>query len=91
MPKRRPNSCRGNEMKLAELMKASEVVQYIGWIIVGILALAGAAILSYWAPWYFAWVVGTAMIILIVAFAGALYDRQARQHGEEGENPDPEP
>ncbi len=69
-------------------MKLSELMQYGAWVIVGILALAGAAILSYWAPWYFAWVVGTAMIILITAFAGALYDRQAREHGEETENPE---
>ncbi|MGH8160554.1 MAG: hypothetical protein ACRESR_00090 [Gammaproteobacteria bacterium] len=74
-------------MKLSEMMKPLELIQYAGWLIVGVLALAGAAILSYWAPWYFAWVVGTAMIILITAFAGALYDRQARQHGEESENP----
>jgi hypothetical protein len=32
-------------------------------------------------------VIGTAMIILIAAFAGYLYDRQAREHGEYEENP----
>ncbi len=68
-------------------MTGSEILRYIGWFLLAVLALAGAAILSYWAPWYFAWVVGTAMIILIAAFAGYLYDRQAGEHGEQGENP----
>lgn len=68
-------------------MSLSELLRYAGWCILAILALAGAAILSYWAPWYFAWVVGTAMIILIAAFSGYLYDRQARDHGEYEENP----
>ena len=68
-------------------MTATELLRYIGWFVLAILALAGAAILSYWAPWYFAWVVGTAMIVLIAAFSGYLYDRQAAEHGESGENP----
>lgn len=68
-------------------MTLTELLRYVGWFLLAILALAGAAILSYWAPWYFAWVVGTAMIVLIAAFSGYLYDRQAREHGESGENP----
>ncbi|MGH8427598.1 MAG: hypothetical protein ACRES7_06420 [Gammaproteobacteria bacterium] len=72
-------------------MKLSELLRYAGWLGLAFLGLAGAAVLSEWAPWYFAWVVGTAMIILIAAFAGYLYDRQARDHGEHGENPSVEP
>lgn len=68
-------------------MKLSELLHYIGWGILALFALAGAAITSYWAPWYFAWVTGTVMIVLLSAFAGALYDRQARAHGEHEENP----
>ena len=68
-------------------MTSSELLRYIGWFLLAFLALAGAAILSYWASWYFAWVVGTAMIVLISASAGYLYDRQAEEHGEQGENP----
>ena len=68
-------------------MTLTELLRYVGWFLLAILALAGAAILSYWAPWYFAWVVGTAMIVLIAASAGYLYERQAEEHGEQGENP----
>ena len=68
-------------------MTATELLRYVGWFLLAFLALAGAAILSYWAPWYFAWVVGTAMIVLIAVLAGYLYDRQAVEHGEHGENP----
>ncbi|GEM_PF-1601771 len=68
-------------------MTTSELLRYAGWFALALLALAGAAILSYWAPWYFAWVVGTVMIILITAFAGALYERQAREQGAHGEDP----
>lgn len=70
-------------------MNFTEFSRYIGWFMLAVLALAGAGILGYWAPWYFAWVVGTVMIVLISASAGYLYDRQARQHGEESENPEP--
>jgi len=62
-------------------MTFSELLRYGGWLLVALLALAGAGILGYWAPWYFAWVVGTAMIILIAAASGYLYDRQAREAG----------
>lgn len=72
-------------------MNTPEILRYIGWFLLAILALAGAAILSYWAPWYFAWVIGTAMIVLISAFSGYLYDRQATEHGERGENPQTRP
>ncbi|HEX5313689.1 MAG TPA: hypothetical protein VFX38_02110 [Gammaproteobacteria bacterium] len=64
-------------------MSLSELLRYAGWLILAALALAAAAMLGYSAPWYFAWAIGTAMIILIASFAGALYDRQARDEGEE--------
>lgn len=70
-------------------MNLTEFTRYIGWLLLAMLALAGAGILGYWAPWYFAWVVGTVMIVLIAASAGYLYDRQALQHGEKAENPEP--
>ena len=57
-------------------MTFSELLRYGGWLLVALLALAGAGILGYWAPWYFAWVVGTVMIVLISAAGGALLDTQ---------------
>lgn len=64
-------------------MTAAELLRYGGWLLLTFLALAGAGVLGYWAPWYFAWVVGTAMIILIAAAAGYLYDRQEQEEDEE--------
>lgn len=43
---------------------------------VSLLALFMAIVLGDAAPWYFAWVVGTAMMILIAAAGAALYDTQ---------------
>lgn len=69
-------------------MTLKELVKYAGWLVLAILGLSLAAILGYWGPWYFAWTVGTIMTVLLAAFAGALYDRQAQDYGEEGENPE---
>lgn len=43
---------------------------------VALLALFLAIVLGNSAPWYLAWVIGTAMMILIAAAGGALFDTQ---------------
>jgi predicted outer membrane lipoprotein len=46
-------------------------------IAVGVIFLA--AVLGVHGAWYFAWLVGTAMIVLISAAGGALLDAQEEQ------------
>lgn len=51
---------------------------------VALLALFLAIVLGNEAPWYFAWVVGTAMMILIAAAGAALFDTQEDGSGKTG-------
>jgi hypothetical protein len=52
---------------------------------VALLALFLAIVLGDSAPWYFAWVVGTAMIVLIAAAGGMLFDtEEAADRGGSG-------
>lgn len=60
-------------------MEFRELIHYAGWMILAVLGICLAAALGYWGPWYFAWVVGTLMTILAAAFAGVLYDHEARE------------
>ncbi len=43
-----------------------------------------AAILGYEGAWYFAWLIGTAMLVLISAAGGALLDAQEASAAEAG-------
>lgn len=51
---------------------------------VALLALFMAIVLGDAAPWYFAWVVGTAMIVLIAASGAMLLDTQEEREREPG-------
>ncbi|MGH8111296.1 MAG: hypothetical protein ACREPL_05090 [Rhodanobacteraceae bacterium] len=64
-------------------MGIKELIHYAGWLVLVVLAICIAAALGYWGPWYFAWAVGTIMTILVSAFAGVLYDHEAREAGDE--------
>ena len=48
----------------------------IGLAIVLGLAVALAVVAGDYGPWYFAWMVGTVMIVLIAAAGAVMYDTQ---------------
>jgi uncharacterized integral membrane protein len=52
---------------------------FIGLFLVLCLALLLAVVAGDYGPWYFAWMVGTVMIVLIAAVGGALLDAQAER------------
>ncbi|HTV84658.1 MAG TPA: hypothetical protein VME63_04600 [Dyella sp.] len=53
--------------------------QFVLFMIIAILIILMAVILGDSGAWYFAWLIGTAMIVLISAAGGALLDAQDRQ------------
>lgn len=74
------------KLRVKGSMTPSELLRYVGWGILAGLSLAAAAVLAEWGKWYFTWVVGTSMIILLAACAGVLYEHQAREEDEDEEN-----
>ncbi|WP_426661498.1 hypothetical protein [Rhodanobacter aciditrophus] len=62
-------------------------LQFLLFMAMAVLVILMATILGSLGAWYFAWLVGTAMIVLIAAAGGALLDLQdehAAQAGDEG-------
>lgn len=49
------------------------------------VALLFAVFVGDQGPWYFAWAVGTVMIVLVAAAGAVLCDAQAEHHAPEGE------
>jgi hypothetical protein len=58
------------------------VLKFIGLGAVLALALLLAVVAGDYGPWYFAWLVGTTMIILIAAAGGVLLETQVGDQGE---------
>lgn len=51
-------------------------MKIILYIIIALLLIFLGIILGDYGPWYFSWLVGTVMIVLISAAGGALMDTQ---------------
>ena len=54
-------------------------LQFLLFMAIAVLVIVMAVILGDSGAWYFAWLVGTAMIVLIAAAGGALLDAQDEQ------------
>ncbi|OIQ75094.1 hypothetical protein GALL_432420 [mine drainage metagenome] len=62
---------------------------FVLFLIIAMVSIVVGVIIGNYASWYFAWIVGTAMIVLVSAASGALFDAQeddrrangAAQHG----------
>jgi predicted outer membrane lipoprotein len=52
------------------------LVRFIIYSIIALVTLLLVIILGDYGPWYFAWIVGTVMIVLISAAGGAMLDTQ---------------
>ena len=52
------------------------LLQFLLYLLVALLAIVLGVILGDYAPWYFAWIVGTVMIVLVSAAGGAWFDAQ---------------
>ncbi len=60
-----------------------QIVKFLGLAVVLVLAISLAVVAGDYGPWYFAWLVGTIMIVLISAAGAVLFDTQeAKKNGE---------
>ena len=53
--------------------------RFVIFSIVAIVALFLVIVLGDYGPWYFAWTVGTVMIVLVSAAGGAMLDTQLQK------------
>lgn len=51
-------------------------LQFFVYLLVALLAILLGVVLGDYAPWYFAWLVGTVMLVLVAAAGGAWLDTQ---------------
>lgn len=51
-------------------------IQFVVWLIIGLIALFLAILLGQQGSWYLAWVLGTAMIVLLAVAGTILLDAQ---------------
>ena len=50
--------------------------QFVVYFTIALIAIVLGVILGDYAPWYFAWLVGTVMLVLVAAAGGAWMDTQ---------------
>jgi predicted outer membrane lipoprotein len=58
-----------------------QVIKIVALALVLALALALAVVAGDYGPWYFAWLVGTTMIVLIAASGAVLFEAQESARG----------
>ncbi|MXV45040.1 hypothetical protein GS501_08305 [Saccharibacter sp. 17.LH.SD] len=58
----------------------STLLKLAGLALALVIALLFAVFVGDQGPWYFAWVIGTVMIILISASGAALFDAQEQRN-----------
>jgi cytochrome c biogenesis protein CcdA len=57
----------------------STLTRFVVYMLIGVLVIFLAAILGDNGPWYFAWLVGTVMIVLISAAGAVMLDTQEEE------------
>jgi cyd operon protein YbgT len=53
--------------------------KFIAYFVIAMIILLMCIVLGYNAPWYFAWLLGTVMIILIAVSAAVLFEGQEEE------------
>lgn len=54
-------------------------MRFLVYTILALVLIFVTVIIGDYGPWYFAWIVGTVMIVLISAAGGALLDTQIEE------------
>jgi predicted outer membrane lipoprotein len=62
----------------------SILTRFVVYMLIGVLVIFLAVILSDNGPWYFAWLVGTVMIVLISVAGAILLDTQEEEQANAG-------
>jgi hypothetical protein len=60
---------------------------FVLFMFIAVLVIVMAVILGDAGAWYFAWLVGTAMIVLIAAAGGVLLDSQDERRAQASKEP----
>jgi hypothetical protein len=58
--------------------------RFVIFMLIGVLVIFLAVLLGDNGPWYFAWLVGTVMIVLVSAAGGGLLDTQEEEQKRAG-------
>jgi len=62
----------------------STLIRFVIYMFIAVLVIILAAMLGDNGPWYFAWLVGTVMIVLISAAGAGLLDTQEEEQKRAG-------
>jgi len=62
----------------------SILTRFVVYMLIGVLVIFLAVILGDNGPWYFAWLVGTVMIVLISVAGAILLDTQEEEQANAG-------
>jgi len=62
----------------------STLTRFVVYMLIAVLVIFLAIVLGDQGPWYFAWLVGTVMIVLISAAGGVLLDTQEEEQKRAG-------
>ena len=62
----------------------SLLARFVIYMLIGVLVIFLAAVLGDNGPWYFAWLVGTVMIVLISVAGAILLDTQEEEQANSG-------
>lgn len=57
---------------------------FVLFLIIAAIAIVIGVIIGDYGSWYFAWIVGTATIVLVAAAGGALFDVQEEEKRANG-------
>jgi cytochrome c biogenesis protein CcdA len=60
----------------------STLARFLVYMFIGVLVIFLAAVLGDNGPWYFAWLVGTVMIVLISTAGAVLLDTQEEEQSK---------
>ncbi len=60
------------------------LIQFLIYLLIAVVVIVLGIILGDAASWYFAWLVGTVMIVLISAAGGAFLDAQEEEKNKAG-------
>ena len=60
----------------------STLARFLVYMFIGVLVIFLAALLGDNGPWYFAWLVGTVMIVLISTAGAVLLDTQEEEQSK---------
>jgi len=57
------------------------LLHFLIFMFIAVVAIVIGVIIGDYGSWYFAWLVGTGMIVLVSVVAGVLFDAQEDSHG----------